>query len=92
MIGLIQVVIGLVFLLLLLSLLVTTIMELISSMLALRGQNLEKAIRNMLASGQEKGELFQGTNNSAIIGAMPNSAHPPTSVLKIFNLSSWTSS
>ncbi|AEE52502.1 hypothetical protein [Haliscomenobacter hydrossis] len=72
MIGLIQVVIGLVFLLLLLSLLVTTIMELISSMLALRGQNLEKAIRNMLASGQEKGELFQGFKDNALYKQLCN--------------------
>lgn len=72
MIGLLQVVIGLVFLLLLLSLLVTTIMELISSMLALRGQNLEKAIRNMLASGQIKGELFQAFKGNALYKQLCN--------------------
>ncbi|MEN0006723.1 MAG: hypothetical protein AAF798_21395 [Bacteroidota bacterium] len=45
-----EVVIGLLFILLLLSLLGTTIMELISSGLGLRGQNLEKALENMLAT------------------------------------------
>jgi len=72
MIGLIQVVIGLVFLLLLLSLLVTTIMELISSMLALRGQNLEKAIKNMLANGQAQGELFQAFKGNALYKQLCN--------------------
>lgn len=72
MIGLLQVVIGLVFLLLLLSLLVTTIMELISSMLALRGQNLEKAIRNMLANGQKQGELFQAFKGNALYKQLCN--------------------
>lgn len=72
MIGLIQVVIGLVFLLLLLSLLVTTIMELISSMLALRGQNLEKAIINMLANGQKQGELFQAFKGNALYKQLCN--------------------
>jgi len=72
MIGLIQVVIGLVFLLLLLSLLVTTIMELISSMFALRGQNLEKAIRNMLATGLKEGELFQSFKDNALYKQLSN--------------------
>jgi hypothetical protein len=72
MIGLIQVVIGLVFLLLLLSLLVTTIMELISSMLALRGKNLEKAILNMLANGQKQGELFQAFKGNALYKQLCN--------------------
>lgn len=44
------IVIGIIFVLLLLSLLATTIMELLSSMLSLRGRNLIKALRNMLAS------------------------------------------
>lgn len=72
MIGLIQVVIGLVFLLLLLSLLVTTILELISSMFALRGQNLEKAIRNMLATGLKEGELFQSFKSNALYKQLSN--------------------
>lgn len=44
------VVIGLIFVLLLLSLLATTMMELLSSLFSLRGRNLTKALRNMLAS------------------------------------------
>ncbi|MCB0569678.1 MAG: hypothetical protein KDC66_07950 [Phaeodactylibacter sp.] len=48
--GMLQVVIGLVFVLLLLSLLATTVMELLSSLFSLRGKNLEKALRNMLAN------------------------------------------
>lgn len=48
--GMLQVVIGLIFVLLLLSLLATTVMELLSSLLSLRGKNLEKALRNMLAN------------------------------------------
>lgn len=44
------VVIGLIFVLLLLSLLATTLMELLSSFFSLRGRNLIKALRNMLAS------------------------------------------
>ncbi|MEL7159476.1 MAG: hypothetical protein AAFN92_01855 [Bacteroidota bacterium] len=44
------VVIGIIFVLLLLSLLATTIMELLSSIFSLRGRNLTKALRNMLAS------------------------------------------
>ncbi|MTB53846.1 hypothetical protein [Lewinella sp. W8] len=44
------VVIGLIFVLLLLSLLATTMMELLSSLFSLRARNLVKALRNMLAS------------------------------------------
>ena len=44
------VVIGVIFVLLLLSLLATTMMELLSSFFSLRGRNLTKALRNMLAS------------------------------------------
>lgn len=44
------VVIGIIFVLLLLSLLATSIMELLSSLMSLRGRNLVKALRNMLAS------------------------------------------
>jgi hypothetical protein len=47
------VVTGIVFVLLLLSLLATTLMELISSFFSLRGRNLIKALRNMLASSDE---------------------------------------
>lgn len=44
------VVLGIIFVLLLLSLLATTMMELLSSLFSLRGRNLTKALRNMLAS------------------------------------------
>jgi len=44
------IVIGIIFVLLLLSLLATTLMELLSSWFSLRGRNLTKALRNMLAS------------------------------------------
>ncbi|NJC25147.1 hypothetical protein [Neolewinella antarctica] len=47
------VVIGLIFVLLLLSLLATTLMELLSSFFSLRARNLNKALRNMLASSDE---------------------------------------
>lgn len=54
-----QIVIGLVFVMLLLSLLATTLMELIASGLALRGKNLEKALRNMLASAGNDETLYK---------------------------------
>lgn len=44
------VVLGIIFVLLLLSLLATTIMELLASGLSLRGRNLQAALRNMLAA------------------------------------------
>jgi hypothetical protein len=59
MLGLLEVVIGLIFVLLLLSLLATTVMELLSSGLALRGKNLEKALRNMLASADAEEKVFR---------------------------------
>lgn len=60
-----EVVIGLVFVLLLLSLLGTTIMELLASGLGLRGQNLEKALKNMLATSDiGKNVLKTFKNNS----------------------------
>ena len=51
------VVIGIIFVLLLLSLLATTIMELLASLLSLRGRNLIKALRNMLASSDRTESL-----------------------------------
>lgn len=51
------IVIGLIFVLLLLSLLATTLMELLSSLFSLRGRNLIKALRNMLASS-DKNEVL----------------------------------
>jgi hypothetical protein len=48
MLAILQVVVGIVFVLLLLSLLGTTLMELVSGMLALRGKHLFKSLHNML--------------------------------------------
>lgn len=59
MVTMLKVVIGIVFILLLLSLLATTIMELIASMFSLRGRNLEKALRNMLASTDVHRKVFE---------------------------------
>ena len=56
--GMLQVVIGIIFVLLLLSLLATTIMELVSSVFSLRGRNLEWALKNMLASTDLDEKIF----------------------------------
>ncbi|HKK75945.1 MAG TPA: hypothetical protein VJ953_12785 [Saprospiraceae bacterium] len=66
MLGMLQVVIGLVFVLLLLSLLATTIMELLSSFFALRGKNLETALRNMLSSADSSQQLFKEFKNNSL--------------------------
>jgi hypothetical protein len=66
MLGMLQVVIGLVFVLLLLSLLATTVMELIASFFGLRGQNLEKALRNMLASTEVDDKLLHAFKDNAL--------------------------
>lgn len=50
----INIVIGLIFILLLLSLLATTIMELINSILSSRGKHLEKVLENMLAPSNNR--------------------------------------
>ena len=55
--AILTVVIGIVFVLLLLSLLATTIMELLASFFHLRGRNLVKALRNMLASSDTTEQL-----------------------------------
>lgn len=63
--AILTIVIGIVFVLLLLSLLATTIMELLAAVLKLRGKNLTKALRNMLASCDEDETLlkaFQGNS------------------------------
>ncbi|MCB9299327.1 MAG: hypothetical protein H6566_01690 [Lewinellaceae bacterium] len=64
--GMLQVVVGLVFVLLLLSLLATTVMELLSSVLALRGKNLEKALRNLLASTSVNDEILNAFKNNSL--------------------------
>lgn len=66
MFGMLQVVIGLVFVLLLLSLLATTMMELIASAFGLRGRNLEKALRNMLASTGMDDRMLHAFKNNAL--------------------------
>ncbi|MEO1626422.1 MAG: hypothetical protein AAFV25_14800 [Bacteroidota bacterium] len=60
-----NVVIGLVFILLLFSLLATTIMELISGVLAMRGKNLENAIKNMLG-GDGRDEIFEAFRSNPL--------------------------
>lgn len=66
MIGMLQVVIGLIFVLLLLSLLATTMMELVASAFSLRGKNLEKALRNMLASTDVDNQLVEAFKENAL--------------------------
>jgi hypothetical protein len=61
-----QVVIGLVFVMLLLSLFATTIMELLAAGLSLRGKNLEKALKNMLASKDVEEKLFKEFKDNAL--------------------------
>ena len=61
-----QVVIGLIFVLLLLSLLATTMMELVASAFSLRGRNLEKALRNMLASTEVDDQLVAAFKDNAL--------------------------
>ena len=61
------IVLGIIFILLLLSLLASTIMELVSSFLQLRGKNLERALHNLLASSDsdtEKSTLNAFMNNA----------------------------
>lgn len=60
------VVIGIVFVLLLLSLLATTIMELIASAFSLRGKNLEAALRNLLASSDIDEKLLATFKENAL--------------------------
>lgn len=60
------IVLGIVFILLLLSLLATTIMELVSSFLGLRGKNLEKALKNLLASSDADERILEAFRNNAL--------------------------
>jgi exonuclease VII small subunit len=66
MLGMLQVVIGLVFVLLLLSLLATTIMELIASFFSLRGKNLEKALENILACTKKDDEFLKAFKDNPL--------------------------
>lgn len=64
--AILTVVIGIVFVLLLFSLLATTIMELLASFLRLRGHNLVKALRNMLASCDKNESLLKDFRNNSM--------------------------
>ena len=64
--SILTVVIGIIFVLLLLSLLATTIMELLASFFHLRGRNLIKALRNMLASSDTGEQLLQEFQNNSL--------------------------
>lgn len=64
--GILQVVIGIVFILLLLSLLATTIMELLAAGLALRGKNLERALKSMLASTDVDEHVLQAFKQNSL--------------------------
>lgn len=77
------VVVGILFILLLLSLFATTIMELLASVLSLRGKNLELAIFNMLANRRDDDELFKQFKNNALYQQMSNrfGSHRPPSYL-----------
>ncbi|MCH2082765.1 MAG: hypothetical protein MK226_10270 [Saprospiraceae bacterium] len=61
-----QVVIGIIFVLLLFSLLATTIMELLAGALGLRGQNLEKALKNMLANTDIDEKILEAFKNNSL--------------------------
>lgn len=64
--NMLMVVTGIVFVLLLLSLLATTVMELIASAFSLRGKNLEEALRNMLASSDVDEKVLQAFKNNSL--------------------------
>ena len=66
MLGMLQVVIGLVFVLLLLSLLATTVMELIAGFFGLRGRNLDKALKNILASAENDDKILHDFKDNAL--------------------------
>ncbi len=66
MLGLLEIVIGLIFILLLLSLLAMTVMELIASVFTLRGKNLEAALKNMLASADESEQILNAFKDNSL--------------------------
>ncbi len=67
-----EVVIALVFVMLVLSLFASTVMEAISSVLALRGKNLEKAIRNMLDDDEVETLFYERFRNNPIYEQLSN--------------------
>jgi|APTNR8051073442_1049403.scaffolds.fasta_scaffold01835_12 hypothetical protein len=64
--GMLSVVTGIVFVLLLLSLLATTVMELLAATLSLRGKNLEEALRNMLAGTDVDEKILKAFKNNSL--------------------------
>lgn len=68
--GMLTVVTGLVFVLLLLSLLATTVMELLAATLSLRGKNLEEALRNMLAGTDADEQILKSFKNNSLFRQM----------------------
>lgn len=81
--GMLQVVTGLVFVLLLLSLFATTVMELLASALSLRGKNLEKALENMLVTHDNKKTTTDNSGGTVVPDANIPSGYDDT-VLKEF--------
>lgn len=67
-----EVVIALVFVMLVLSLFASTVMEAISSILSLRGKNLEKAVRNMLDDTEIESLFFERFKNNPIYQQLSN--------------------
>lgn len=74
------IVIGLIFVLLLLSLLATTMMELLSSAFGLRGRNLTKALRNMLARSDPNETLVAEFQNNSLYRHLTQSYNRSASV------------
>lgn len=87
--AILTVVLGVIFVLLMLSLLATTVMEFIASFLRLRGKNLKKALQNMLVgdskAGQEVDQVFQSFINNPLFKQLSHrygrkSTDPPSYV------------
>lgn len=68
--AILTIVVGIIFVLLLLSLLATTIMELLASFFHLRGRNLIKGLRNMLATSDEGEQLLKDFRNNSLFKHM----------------------
>lgn len=62
----INLVVGLIFVLLLYSLLATTIMEIISSVFSMRGRNLERALKRILASEDKNDPTMEAFKDNAL--------------------------
>ncbi len=74
-----QVVIGLIFVLLLLSLLATTVMEWIAGLFKLRGRTLERALRNMLSSADGDESVFRQFSNNPMYRQLTENPRQPSS-------------